>query len=263
MEIIDVDAYVLPTLGRISGGLNYTAYVDMEIDKHILKYGGVEHKVRIHCYSPERLSRGEMERIARAFDNALSRYFADVEKNRRIYRYWRWMGLVAYAIATFVAVSSYLFLPHPYNIYATCVDVFFFHILIFGHCFRPLYRWMRDGSIERGVHRAIRRLRGCEVVEGKDSGKLKLVEMLRKHFSEMDGGEIGIYERLREYARNLGFQAAVRFYDWLIKELREEESFYTKYNPASLWRRIKLYYLGFKVEVPKITAPMRNMDVGA
>ncbi|RJS87423.1 hypothetical protein CW701_00440 [Candidatus Bathyarchaeota archaeon] len=106
-------------------------------------------------------------------------------------------------------------------------------------------------------------MRGCEVVEGKDSGKLKLVEMLRKHFSEIDGGEIGIYERLREYARNLGFKAAVRFYDWLIKELREEESFYTKYNPASLWRRIKLYYLGFKVEVPRITAPMRNMDVGA
>lgn len=263
MEIVDVDAYVLPTLGKISGGLNYTAYVDLDIDKHILKYSNVEHLVRVHCYSPEKLSKGELERIARAFDASFSRYFADVEKNKRIYHHWRWMGILCYIIATFLAVSSFLFLPYPYNIYATCIDIFFFHVLIFGHCFRPLYRWVRDGSIERGVHRALRRLRGCEVVEGEDGGKHKLVEMLRDRFSEIDGGEIGLYERMREYARNLGFQPAVRFYDWLISELREEESFYTRYNPASLWRRIKLYYLGFKIEVPKIIAPMRSMDVRA
>jgi hypothetical protein len=261
MGIIDVDAYVLPTLGKISGGLNYTAYVDLDIDKHILKYGSVEHVVRVHCYSPEKLSEGELERVARAFDTSFFRYFADVGKIRRIFRYWRWMGLLCYIIATFLAVSSYLFLPHPYNIFSTCIDIFFFHILIFGHCFRPLYRWIRDGSIERGVHKTIKRMRRCEVVEGEDEGKLRLVEMVRTHFSKIDGGEIGLYERMREYARNLGFQPAVKFYDWLIGELREEESFYTKYNPASLWRRIKLYYLGFKVEVPKIVAPIRNMDV--
>ena len=55
---------------------------------------------------------------------------------------------------------------------------------------------------------------------------------------------------------------AYDFYRWKIKDLTEEESFYTKYLPSSFKGKMSNFLLGVKVESPKIVAPVRNMDKG-
>ena len=69
-----------------------------------------------------------------------------------------------------------------------------------------------------------------------------------------------IYGKLKNHSREIRFKPAYDLYEWKIKDLIEEESFFTKHLPAS-WRRIlKIFLLGVKVESPKVVAPVRNMD---
>ena len=82
-EVLEVNAYVLPTIG------SYSAYVDVDIDKHSKRYGKRPHSLRINVYSPEELDEGELARVSNELKKEWGRYIIEREQARTFYRWFK------------------------------------------------------------------------------------------------------------------------------------------------------------------------------
>lgn len=250
-EISEVDAYVLPTIGK------YSAYVDVDIDRHSKKYGRNPHTLRINVYSPEELDEGELARISNELRKEWGRYVIEREQARSFYK---WLKILAPIELLLISGLIFFDLLIFANYLRAAWDIFFWGLVLGFTGIIPGIRSFRDKRREDRAKRLLKNWKGTEIVKGTDEEKTRRVNEYRDHFLGIDWKEVEIYEKLKNYSKEIMFKPAYDLYEWKIKDLTEEESFYTKYLPASWKRQMKNFLLGVKVESPKVVAPVRKMD---
>lgn len=128
-SIVEVDAYVLPTVG------SYTAYVDVDINDYAKKHGRETTETKINVYSPEGLSEGELSEISAAMEEEWGKYICRLEFSRSAFKWLRWMALVEGGVVAGMIISD--FVPmYPMSqtliLYRAIIDIFFWGALIFG-----------------------------------------------------------------------------------------------------------------------------------
>ena len=250
----EIDAYVLPTVGK------YSAYVNVDIDKFSHEHGKKPHKLRINVYSPEDLDEGELARVGSELKKEWGRYIVEREQARKFYRWFKILAPVEILLISGAVAIDLIALTPPGNYMRAAWDIFFWGLILGFTGIIPGIRSLRDKRREDRTRQFLKDWKETELARGTDEEKVKRVEELREHFSKMDGGEVKIYEKLKNYSEETRFMPAHNFYKWKIRDLTEEESFYTKYLPASFKGKMKNFLLGIKVESPKVAAPVRNMD---
>lgn len=250
-EILEVNAYVLPTVG------NYSAYVDVDIDKYSKKYGKKPHTLRINVYSPEELDEGELARISNELKKEWSRYIIEREQARSFYKWFKILAPIELLLIGGLILFDLFITRVPLR---AAWDIFFWGFILGFTGLIPGIRSFRDKRREDRAKQLLKNWKGTEFVKGADEDKKRRVNEYRDYFSGIDGRKVEIYGKLKSHSREIRFKSAYDLYEWKIKDLIEEESFFTKHLPAS-WRRIlKIFFLGVKVESPKVVAPVRNMD---
>lgn len=249
--IIEIDTYVLPTIGM------YSAYVDVDIDHHSKEYGRRPHTLRINVYSPKELDEGEMARIGKELMKEWSRYTIEREHSRSFHKWFKVLAPIELLLVSLLIFADLFIFPTPLR---AVWDIFFWGIILGFTGIIPGIRCLRDKRREDRAKQLLENWKGTEFINGADEDRNRKVNALRDYFAKIDGRKVGIYQRMKIYSREIRFKPAYDLYTWKVKDLTEEESFYTKYLPAS-WRRVlKNFLFGIKVESPTVVAPVRNMD---
>jgi len=255
VEVLEVNAYVLPTIG------SYSAYVDVDIDKHSKRYGKKLHKLRINVYSPEELDEGEQARISNELKKEWSRYIMEREQARTFYRWFKILAPIEFLLLSGSITMDFLTITPPTSYLRAGWSIFFWGLILGFTGIIPGIRSFRDKRREDRAKQLLKNWKGTEFAKGADEEERKRVNECRNYFSRLDGRKVDIYKRLKNYSLEIGFKPARDFYEWKIKDLTEEESFFTKYLPASWRRKMKNFLFGVKVESPKVVAPVRSMDI--
>lgn len=255
VEIIEVNAYVLPTIGR------YSAYVDADVDKHSKRHGEKPHKLRINVYSPEELDGGELVRIGYELKKQWGRYIIEREQARTFYKWFKILAPIEFLLLSGSIIMDFLIFTPPTSYLRAVWDIFFWGLVLGFTGIIPGIRSFRDKRREDRAKQLLKNWKGTEFAGGTDEEIGRRVNECRKYFSRIDGRKVDVYKRLKNYSQEIGFRPAYNFYEWKIKDLTEEESFFTKYLPASWRRKMKIFLFGVEVESPKVVAPVRNMDV--
>lgn len=254
-KIVEVDAYVLPTVGP------YSVFVDVDIDEYSKKHGKNPHELKIRVFSPEDLDEGELARIIHELQRKWSRYIVEREQPRKIYRWFRVFAPIELLLLIGIVYNDYQIVPPPTS-YIRLGWAIFFWGLIFGFTvIIPGLRSFRTKRREDRAKKLLKNWKGTKIAEGTDKEKKERVKELRDYFPKLKGRETEMYEKLKNYSKQIELESAFDFYEWKIKDLLEEESFRTKYLPASFGRKMKNFLFGVKVESPKVVAPVRNMDI--
>lgn len=261
MEAHHVDAYVLPTIG------SYTAYVDVDVDEYAKRHGNKPNKLVINVYSPEELSQGELAEVLCQLEDEWSRYLCYREYSNEINRGLKWLGVIEAAIAFGMAYSGF-FPFYPVQLTARLfrgfIDAFFWGAIIFaGTTSIGAVRLLANYRRMRNARKLVESWRGSSVKMGEQSSKYEMVKDLNRYFSGLDGREIEIYKGMREYCKDRNYKGPHEFYKWWVEDLEKEESHVLEYRPVTLRKRLRNLFLGPKVVSPKVTAPMRSMEVGA
>lgn len=251
-EILEVNAYVLPTIGK------YSAYIDVDIDKYSKKYGKKPHTLRINVYSPEDLDEGELIRISSELKKEWGRYVIEREQARSFYKWFKVLAPIEFLLISGLILTDLLIFK---SYLRAAWDIFFWGLVLGLTGIVPGIRSFRDKRREDRAKQLLKNWKGTEFVKGPDEEIKRRVNEFRDYFSGVDGRKVEIYEKMKNYSREIRFKPAYDLYKWKIKDLIEEESFYTKYLPASWSRQLKNFLLGVKVESPRVVAPMRNMDI--
>ena len=255
VEVLEVNAYVLPTIGR------YSAYVDVDIDKHSKRYGKKPHRLRINVYSPEELDEGELARISNELKKEWSRYIIEREQARTFYKWFKMLAPIELLLLSGSIITDFLIFTPPTSYLRAGWDIFFWGLILGLTGIIPGIRSFRDKRREDRAKQLLKNWKGTQFAKGTDEEKRRRVNECRNYFSRIDGRKVDIYKRLKNYSLEIGFKPAYDLYEWKIKDLTEEESFFTKYLPASWRRKMKIFLFGVKVESPKVVAPVRSMDV--
>lgn len=256
---VEVDAYVLPTVG------SYTAYVDVNINDYAKKHGRETAETKINVYSPEELSEGELSEISTAMEEEWSKYICRLEFSRSAFKWLKWMALVEGGLVAGMLTSD--FMPmYPMSqtliLYRAIIDIFFWGALIFGPVILAGVRVLINYGTVSKARRLLKGWGGGVAVNGTDERKRDLVKWANRRFALLDGREIKIYGRMRDYCKEKGFEAGRRFYEFKIEEIEKEKSFYLKYHPTTLKGKLRNLFLGPKIEPPKILVPMKVMAEG-
>src|SRR3990170_5470333 len=208
----EIDAYVLPTVGK------YSAYVNVDIDKFSHENGKKTHKLRINVYSPEDLDEGELARVGSELQKEWGRYIVEREQARKFYRWFKILAPVEILLISGAVAIDLIALTPPGNYMRAVWDIFFWGLILGFTGIIPGIRSLRYRRREKRARRLLKNWTETEAGRGTDAEKTKRVDEFRNHFSKMDGREVRIYEKLKNYSEETRFTPAYDFYKWKIRD---------------------------------------------
>ncbi len=250
LPVRKIDAYVIPTMGSDWDARGaWTTYVDMDIKNfaHTLP-AGKRFDLVMQIYSPHftgSLSPGEQEKILLETRKMLAKYCYQL-------REWEAIGgnlrkMFSFELAAYIfgllTVETWWFIwfTRPY-LAAIGMD-----------------NWLK--------YRHARRLGEYYhflLTPGKEEEKIAAVNELARYYQNLDGRYLEVCTKLRDYCREKMPRHKVfrTLYQAYQRVLRAEfdDSFIVKLIPTGA-RKVSRFFLGpFRVEVPAIMVPTRNLN---
>src|SRR3990170_6233608 len=161
----EIDAYVLPTVGK------YSAYVNVDIDKFSEENGEKPHKLRINVYSPEDLDEGELVRIGNELKKEWGRYIVEREQARKFDRWFKILAPVEILLISGVIAVDLTALTPPGNYLRAVWDVFFWGLILGLTGMIPGIRSLRYTRKEQRAKQLLENWKGTEFARGTDAEK--------------------------------------------------------------------------------------------
>jgi len=253
IRVIEAEAYVLPTLG------SYTAWVDVNADEYGKRHGREANALRVSVYSPQPLSEGELSEISDAVNTKWQTYIFEREREFPGVRA-KWARLMGGADLTLVGSEAGMDLAYGLGALGTFMaSILFWGFMIFSFSIGGLIRSLVNYKRRRITKKLLDNWQGATAIMGEDPHKQMIVKDVHSYYSELDGKEIEIYRKMRDFCK-LREYAPHKFYKGLVDRLEVEgETFLLQRYPPHFRRRLRNLLLGPKIEPPLVTAPMRVM----
>jgi len=251
VDVLNIQCYVLPTIGH------YSAFIDVDIDTFSQEHGKTPHTLRINVHSPKSLDQGELIRIESQLKKEWGRYIVEREQTHRFYKWFKILAPIELVFVLGLILIDLLVLKATLR---AIWDIFFWTLILGFTGIIPGLRSLSTRKREETARQLLKNWKGTETVEANDENIKLTLKEFNKTFTETNGVQTEIYMNLKEYAAKINFKPGQDFYEWKIRDLVEEESFYTKYLPVSWNRQLRNFIFGVKIESPVVVAPVRKIE---
>jgi len=260
LAIFNLKGGIFPTIeDEILGISSYTAYIPFSKEiENIIKISNNPFKLKVTLNTPKPLSEGELERMRALFLDRVKRYEGDLEMKKRLrLKGLKYSAIIEIFILIGLFYSSFASGYGPFIGIIRFISEFIFWggLIFIPSVIGPALGGLRYRKRQKGLTRLEDNLRVIEFDFQTDDVQLK---NLLDVYEKID--EVSIYEQMRSFAENEGFNLAQEFYHQITKRLSPEDSFVTKYMPAGFRNSLKAMF-DIRIEAPDFYSPIGEMDI--